>query len=290
MLVVLLKYSKQDAKTPAVDSLHSGTRSLDLTGSPVVLYGSQPPPAPTMLHFSKGNAKLGKGTLVFSLPAGKTCPGALHCKSFAAVDINGKRSIVDGKETIFRCFAASSEVQYDQVFNNRSDNMQQVVNAIQDGSIVDLIDDSIKLHITKTIKLVRIHESGDFFSLEYLLAWLEVAERNPSIKFYAYSKSLEYFVDLELPSNFYITASKGGKFDHLIDHFERYSVVVADEQEAESLGLSVDHDDSHCFGDKPFALLVHGTQPKGSKLGAAIRQRRAKGLHAGYNQKNKVAA
>jgi hypothetical protein len=78
---------------------------------------------------------------------------------------------------------------------------------------------------------------------------------------------------------------------HLLDHFERYSVVVADEQEAESLGLSVDHDgDSHCFGDKPFALLVHGTQPKGSKMGAAIRLRRSKGLHAGYNQKNKVAA
>jgi hypothetical protein len=31
-------------KTPAVDTQKIGTRSLDLTGSPVVLYGSQPPP------------------------------------------------------------------------------------------------------------------------------------------------------------------------------------------------------------------------------------------------------
>lgn len=38
MLVVLLKYSKQDAKPPAVDSLHSGTRSLDLTGSDVASF------------------------------------------------------------------------------------------------------------------------------------------------------------------------------------------------------------------------------------------------------------
>jgi phosphomannomutase len=60
--------------------------------------------------------------------------------------------------------------------------------------------------------------------------------------------------------------------------------------DADALGLEVDHDDSHCFGDKPFALLAHGTQPKGSALGAAIRQRRAQGLHAGYNKKNKVAA
>ena len=255
----------------------------------VLFFRSQPPPAPIMLHFSKGNAKLQK-RLIFSLPAGKTCPGALHCKSFAVVNDNGKRSIVDGEHTIFRCFAASSEVQYDQVFNNRADNLSMIVNALQDGTAVDLIHNSIQVNRTKSIKLVRIHESGDFFSGAYLDAWIQVAQMNPDLKFYAYTKSLQLFLYLKLPNNFYLTASKGGKFDHLIDHFERYSVVVADEQEAESLGLEVDHDDSHCFGDKPFALLVHGTQPKGSKLGAAIRQRRAKGLHAGYNQKNKVAA
>jgi len=242
-----------------------------------------------MLHLSKGNAKLTR-RLIFSLPAGKTCPGAMLCKSFAVIDNNGKRSIQDGKDTIFRCFAASSEVQYDQVFNNRADNLSMIVNALQDGTAVDLINNSIQHYRTKSIKLVRIHESGDFFSSAYLDAWIQVAQLNPDLKFYAYSKSLEYFVDLELPTNFYITASKGGKFDDLINNFERYSVVVADDQEAESLGLEVDHDDSHCFGDKPFALLVHGTQPKGSALGAAIRQRRAQGLHAGYNQKNKVAA
>jgi hypothetical protein len=249
-----------------------------------------------MLHLSKGNAKLGKQTLIFNLPAGKTCPGALFCKSFAVVDVNGKRTIQDGAETIFRCFAASSEVQYDAAFENRANNLRLIVDAIQNGTApgfsvgaADLIHNSIQEYRTKNTKLVRIHESGDFFSGAYLDAWIEVAQRNPDLKFYAYTKSLQLFLYLKLPTNFYITASKGGKFDHLLDHFERYSVVVADENEAAELGLEVDHDDSHCFGNKPFALLVHGTQPKGSKLGAAIRQRRAKGLHAGYNQKNKVA-
>jgi len=241
-----------------------------------------------MLHFSKGNAKLTR-RLIFSLPAGKTCPGAMLCKSFAVIDNNGKRSIQDGKDTIFRCFAASSEVQYNAVYENRANNLEQIVNALQGGSAADLINNSIQHHRTKSIELVRIHESGDFFSGVYLDAWIQVAQRNPDLKFYFYTKSLQLFLDFKLPENLYLTASKGGKFDHLIDHFERYSVVVADEQEAQSLGLEVDHDDSHCFGDKPFALLVHGTQPKGSALGAAIRQRRAQGLHAGYNQKNKVA-
>jgi len=246
-----------------------------------------------MLHLSKGNGKLSGDTLIFSLPAGKTCPGADQCKSMAMLDATtGKRYIQDGPNTLFRCFAASGEVQYDATFNNRADNYNQIQTALGQGlqNCVELINSSIQKKRGKKTTKVRIHESGDFFSGVYLDAWIQVAQLNPDLKFYCYSKSLQLFLYLTLPTNFYVTASKGGKFDYLIDHIVRYSVVVADEQEAESLGLEVDHDDSHCFGDKPFALLVHGTQPKGSPLGKAIRQRRAQGLHAGYSKKNKVAA
>jgi hypothetical protein len=244
-----------------------------------------------MLNFSKGNAKLGKHTLIFNLPAGKTCPGALFCKSFAVVDENGKRSIQDGEHTQFRCFAASSEVQYDAVFENRANNLKLIVDAIKNGTAADLIDSSIQQHRTKNTKLVRIHESGDFFSGSYLDAWIEVAIRNPDLKFYCYSKSLQLFLNFKLPANFYMTASYGGKFDHLIDEgfFTRYAKVFMTEDEANSANLEVDHDDSHCFGDKPFALLVHGTQPKGSEWGKAIRQRRKNNQFGGYGKKLAVA-
>jgi hypothetical protein len=236
-----------------------------------------------MLNLSIGNAKLGKQTLIFNLPAGKTCPGALYCKSFAVVTPEG-RKIADGPQTQFRCFAASSEVQYDAVFLSRADNFQQIVTALQDGSAADLINDSIQHHRTKNTKLVRIHESGDFFSGAYLDAWIEVAHRNPDLKFYCYSKSLQLFVDFKLPANFYMTASYGGKWDALIDagKFTRYAKVFMYEEEAIAAGLEVDHDDSHCFGDRPFALLVHGTQPKGSDWGKAIRERRKRKQFAGY--------
>lgn len=244
-----------------------------------------------MLNFSKGNAKLGKHTLIFNLPAGKTCPGALFCKSFAVVDENGKRSIQDGEHTQFRCFAASSEVQYDAVFENRANNLKLIVDAIKNETAADLIDSSIQQHRTKNTKLVRIHESGDFFSGSYLDAWIEVAIRNPDLKFYCYSKSLQLFLNFKLPANFYMTASYGGKFDHLIDEgfFTRYAKVFMTEDEANSANLEVDHDDSHCFGDKPFALLVHGTQPKGSEWGKAIRQRRKNNQFGGYGKKLAVA-
>ena len=240
-----------------------------------------------MLTFSKGNAKLGTHTLIFNLPAGKTCPGAMFCKSFAVVDSNGKRKIQDGEHTEFRCFAASSEVQYDAVYHNRANNLQMIVDAIRDGSAADLIHTSIQQFRTKKTKLVRIHESGDFFSGAYLDAWIEVAHRNPDLKFYCYSKSLQLFLNFKLPANFYMTASYGGKWDHLIDEgfFTRYAKVFMTDDDANRAGLEVDHDDSHCFGDKPFALLVHGTQKAGSEWGKAIRARRANKQFSGYSKK-----
>ena len=240
-----------------------------------------------MLNFAKGNAKLGKQTLIFNLPAGKTCPGALFCKSFAVIDDNGKRHIQDGEHTIFRCFAASAEAQYDAPYYSRKDNLQQIVDALQNGTAANLIHNSIQEHRTRNTKLVRIHESGDFFSGAYLDAWIEVAIRNPDLKFYCYSKSLQLFLNFKLPANFYMTASYGGKWDHLIDEgfFTRYAKVFMTEDEANAAGLEVDHDDSHCFGDRPFALLVHGTQPKGSVWGKAIRARRSNHQFSGYSKK-----
>jgi len=60
------------------------------------------------------------------------------------------------------------------------------------------------------------------------------------------------------------------------------------DDDANAAGLEVDHDDSHCFGDKPFALLVHGTQPKGSEAGKAISARRKINKFGGYNKNNKL--
>ena len=99
-------------------------------------------------------------------------------------------------------------------------------------------------------------------------------------------------MDIALPNNFFMTASYGGKHDDLIDqgYFKRYSKVFMYEDQAITQGLEVDHDDSHCFGDHPFALLVHGTQPKGSEWGKAIRERRRTNKFSGYSKKPFVAA
>ena len=83
----------------------------------------------------------------------------------------------------------------------------------------------------------------------------------------------------------------GGNLDPMLSshahQFKRISYVVYSEMEARSLDLSIDHDDSHCFGTKPFALLVHGTQPAGSDASKSITQRKKEGGFVGYNSNKK---
>ena len=81
------------------------------------------------------------------------------------------------------------------------------------------------------------------------------------------------FLKVLLPNNFYLTASYGGKYDYLINegYFTRYSKVVFSEDEAKKLGLEIDVDDSLCFQDKPFALLLHGLQEKNTASAEALK-------------------
>ena len=232
-----------------------------------------------LLKMSKGNKKL-KNTLIFDLPSGKTCPKANECLAYVEMNAKGKTELKEGKNSIFRCFAASQENQYPNVYKARKYNLDLIKNSLISDAFknnkintIDLINKSIQKHITKNIDKVRIHSSGDFFSGEYLRSWLAVARLNPQLKFYCYSKSLHLFgTNISIPDNFFLTASMGGLRDDLIHKgfFKRYAIVVNSEAEAIKKGLEhigkpykIDKDDSSCFKPDPFALLIHGTQKKG---------------------------
>ncbi len=73
------------------------------------------------LTFGKGNAKLGTFIHTLSLPAGWSCPGAKDCLSKANRE-TGK--LTDGKETVFRCFAASAEALRPNVRDSRWNNFE----------------------------------------------------------------------------------------------------------------------------------------------------------------------
>ena len=226
------------------------------------------------LKFGKGNKKLGKDTLVYSHPAGITCPGANSCKAWITLK-DDKKVLNRASESLFTCFAASEELRYPNVYNSRRYNYQVIKSYVLNSDLIgltELINWNIQIN-KKNITKVRIHESGDFDNLLYLQAWLNVAKLNKDLKFYCYSKSLNFFLEVLLPNNFYMVASYGGRYDHLIDlgYFPKYSKVVFSENEAKKLNLKIDKDDSLCFENKPFCHLLHGMQEKGSKAGEALK-------------------
>ena len=109
---------------------------------------------------------------------------------------------------------------------------------------------------------------------------MKTAQKRPDILFYAYTKSLPYWVDnlgeCAIIDNLVLTASRGGRRDDLIESNGLRSVsVVFEAGEAEDFDLPIDHDDSHAADPSQrfnnFALLIHGTQPAGSVASKAVK-------------------
>jgi hypothetical protein len=246
----------------------------------------------SLLSFGNGNAKLDQAIFTFSLPAGHSCPNADACKSTADRKTG---YIKDGPRTEFRCYAASMEARHSSVRRSRWNNFEALRACRSTDEMVSLILESL----TAFAGYVRVHDSGDFYSESYLVAWMEVARRRPRTTIYAYTKALPFWVahldeigDGHSPgqlANFVLTASYGGTHDHFIEqHGLRYARVVYSEAEAEDLGLEIDHDDSHATRHGPsFSLLIHGTQPQGSLAAKAVSELRAQG-EFGYGEKADV--
>lgn len=248
-----------------------------------------------MLKFSPANAKLielqkktGKKVYSFSTLAGINCPYANECLSKVVIH-NGKRKIEDGPNTKYRCFSASAEVLFPAVYSSRKYNMDLVRSKKTVKELVELINYSLP----KDAEIIRIHVSGDFYSQIYFDAWLNVCELNPNVDFYAYTKSIPFWVNRldKIPNNLVLTASRGGKKDNLIDEYSLVEArVVFSEDEAKKLKLKIDHSDELAYQKskkkKSFALLIHSTQPKNSVAAEAISLMKSNGIKFSYNRKN----
>ena len=211
-----------------------------------------------------------------SLPAGYTCPFARDCHARAVMQEDGTRKIVDGPDTVFRCFSASQEAQYKATYTARHRNLA-LLKASKDPArlILDSLESKMpkRMHGPDGVALVRPHISGDFFALWYLHAWCDVALMRPQWTVYAYTKALPLVARLCMrPENFRLIASMGGTHDGLAEALGmRTARVVYSEEDAQRLGLEIDKDDSlAAYGRDSFALLIHATQPKGSAAAAAV--------------------
>lgn len=179
-----------------------------------------------MIHLSDGNGKLNKTSggeykiLGFGIPADyafvhngvahNTCPGAGPCRGV--------------------CFAKQGRYIMGAVRDNRIDNLME--------SMKDTFVDDVVAAIKKrrTYNTIRVHDSGDFYSQEYLDKWYAIARALPHIVFYAYTKTL--FLDLHThrPDNFRLVQSLGGLHDDKVDLSQPHSRIFSSEAARDAAG------------------------------------------------------
>jgi hypothetical protein len=124
----------------------------------------------------------------------------------------------------------------------------------------DFISMMISEIIKKKASHVRIHDSGDFYSREYLHKWFKIMESLPDVQFYAYSKSLPLFSRERLPENFTLIKSIGGKADKDINLLnDRHAGIFKSEKELLEAGyVNASHDDLKAIGNNyKIGLLAH---------------------------------
>lgn len=241
---------------------------------------------PELQRFLEGNRKV----YSVSTLAGHTCPYAQDCFS-KVVEQNGSRKVQDGPLTEFRCYSVSEELIFKPVYEAHKFNTELIYSQGTMAKMRDLILKSLP----ENLGIMRIHPDGDFRNQRYFDAWLSVAEYHPNKLFYAYTKSLPFWVKRmdSIPDNFILTASYGGRKDALIKAFNlRHSVVISNPLWVRYIlnsenydvvpeiplcpysGYAIDHNDSHAAipakRNENFALLVHGKQPKGSAAGKSL--------------------
>lgn len=113
---------------------------------------------------------------------------------------------------------------------------------------------------------IRIHDSGDFYSDEYTKKWLQIINHFLStyrVFFYAYTKEVARFKSMDIPENFRVIYSFGGKQDHLIDpNTDRHARVFETTSELKAAGyINASNNDLRAIGvAKKIGLVYHGTK------------------------------
>jgi len=151
------------------------------------------------IYFGRGNRKLDRKILTWSLPVGLTCIGAGRCAEF--------------------CYARKAE-RHPVVRASRIKNYKTSLSPEFPKLAIQTIKRS-------KCKFVRVHVSGDFYNQEYVDKWAEVASALPDVTFLAYTKA--HILDFsKLPDNFILFRSVGGKWDHLIRANDNIAIVISE--------------------------------------------------------------
>jgi len=177
----------------------------------------------------------------FSIPAYKTRSGKITCP-FA-------------KDCIKYCYAQKGNYTRFPVVQ---DLMEQKYKISKTNNFIPLMNEEIR---KKKATHIRIHDSGDFYSIAYLKKWVTIANDNKEVIFYAYTKSIKFFIDgLKLPKNLKIIFSEGSKTDNLINvNKHRHARIFKSKELLNAAGYinASDNDLKAITSNKRVGLVYH---------------------------------
>jgi hypothetical protein len=188
----------------------------------------------------KTSKKTGTKILSFGLPAVKTCPMAGACKA--------------------GCYATAGAYRFKQA---RAARKARYELTLTDEFVPAMIAEIKKRKPTH----VRIHDSGDFYNIDYIGKWFQIIKQFPHVTFYAYTKQVVIFAVLDavnaMPLNLILIYSYGGKQDKcIIPGRDRHCKVFETIEELENAGyVNGTENDLVAIGpNKKIGLVYHGTK------------------------------
>lgn len=117
--------------------------------------------------------------------------------------------------------------------------------------------------------IIRVHDSGDFYDLNYVAKWTDIMRAFPEVKFYAYTKMVKMLKTLQalgqIPENFTIIYSYGGLQDDWIDPvLDRHARVFRTREDLDIEGYEYanDNDLVAIGGNRNIGLVYHGAKDK----------------------------
>lgn len=181
----------------------------------------------------KTSALNGLRVFNFGIPAQDTCLWAGECKKY--------------------CYASKGAY----IWSNVKPTFEHRLEVTKQDNFPQVMTSEI---VRRKADVIRIHDSGDFYSREYLHKWFKVMESLPHVKLYAYSKSLPLLQGERLPDNFTLIKSEGGKRDDLIDaSADRHARIFNSEAELLASGYAnASENDLIAIGTNPkIGLIAH---------------------------------
>lgn len=179
-------------------------------------------PRDARIQFGRGNYKLGPGVMTWSLSALDSCPGKSETCS----------AKLEGGTT--RCYAMRGRMKAHQASYRENLKFSR-----KPGFGAWLIAEILR----RKVKMLRVHVSGDFYSLAYTKAWLRAMRECCDTHFYLYSRSwripgyTELFAEMaKLPNvSVWFSVDRSTGYPPVIPENVRVAYLAVDDADSQAI-------------------------------------------------------